>query len=175
MLSLIQTIDTNNNKQQENAKFSNRTYRIQDMKYVQHKNVDMTWDYQKSFLGSQLLQKSLKLGEEIIFFYVIITGLIHNLVKVFVRFIEFHVHIQPVLLNLINIGYQLFPHHINQSMPMLKTFTITKYLNITMIGSSWYSWTKRHYKLSFTTVVNWFFREFQLRRQNSLKWIGVVL
>ena len=45
MLLLLSTRDTNNNKRQENAKISNRHYHIQDIKYVQHKNVNMTWDY----------------------------------------------------------------------------------------------------------------------------------
>ena len=35
VLSLLYNIYTNNNKQQENAKFSNRHYHIQDIKYVQ--------------------------------------------------------------------------------------------------------------------------------------------
>ena len=37
MLSLLHTIYTKNNKQQENSKLSDRNYHIQDMKYVQHK------------------------------------------------------------------------------------------------------------------------------------------
>ena len=46
-LSLIHIRYTKNNKHQENAKFSNLNYHIQDIKYVQHKNVNMYWDYCK--------------------------------------------------------------------------------------------------------------------------------
>ena len=35
MLSSIYTIDTKNNKRQENS----------DIQHVQHKNINMTWDY----------------------------------------------------------------------------------------------------------------------------------
>ena len=45
VLSVIHTIGIKNNRRQENAKISNRHYHIQDIKYVQHKNVNMTWDY----------------------------------------------------------------------------------------------------------------------------------
>ena len=31
----------------KNAKFSNNNYIIQDIKYVQHKSVNMSWDYSK--------------------------------------------------------------------------------------------------------------------------------
>ena len=31
----------------ENSKYSNHNYHVQDIKYVQHKNVNMTWDYRK--------------------------------------------------------------------------------------------------------------------------------
>ena len=44
---LLHTIDTNNNKRQENDKLYNRHYHIQDIKDVQHKNVNMPWDYRK--------------------------------------------------------------------------------------------------------------------------------
>ena len=37
----------NNNKKQWNTKFSHRCYYIQDIKHVQHKNVNMTWGFQK--------------------------------------------------------------------------------------------------------------------------------
>ena len=47
MLLFLHTRDKNNNKQQENAKISNRHYHIQDIKDVQHKNINMTWYYQK--------------------------------------------------------------------------------------------------------------------------------
>ena len=43
----MNTRDTNNNKPQENDKISNRHYHIQDIKYVQHKNVNVTWYYWK--------------------------------------------------------------------------------------------------------------------------------
>ena len=44
VLSLPHTRDKNNNKQQENAKISNHHYHFQDIKDVQHKNVNATWD-----------------------------------------------------------------------------------------------------------------------------------
>ena len=47
VLLLIHTRDTKNKKQQENTKISNRNYHTQGIKYVQHKNVNMTWAYQK--------------------------------------------------------------------------------------------------------------------------------
>ena len=89
----------------------------------------------ESFLGTQLLQKSSKWEKEILLFLIIITGLIQNFIKVFVPFVGFHVHFQPMLLNLRNIGYQILIHNLNQGMPMLKIDNITKYLNITKIGS----------------------------------------
>ena len=46
MLLLLHTRDTNNNKRQENTKNSNRNYHIQYIKYVQHKNLNTSWDYQ---------------------------------------------------------------------------------------------------------------------------------
>ena len=57
-----------------------------------------------SFLGTQLLQKIFKREEGILFFCVIITELIQNLLMEFLKFDGFHVHVQPVMLNLINIG-----------------------------------------------------------------------
>ena len=45
VLSLIHNRDKKNNKRQENSNFSNHHYHIQDIKYVQHKNVKMTWYY----------------------------------------------------------------------------------------------------------------------------------
>ena len=89
-----------------------------------------------SFLVIQLLKKIYKWEEEISFFCIIISWLIQNLVKVFVPFVGFYVHVQPVFLNLINISIQIFIHHINQFMPVLKIVTIKKYLGITTIGSS---------------------------------------
>ena len=47
MLSLIYIRDIKNNKLQENEKFTKRNYNIQDIKDVQHKNVNMTWYYRK--------------------------------------------------------------------------------------------------------------------------------
>ena len=85
----------------------------------------MTWDY-RNFLGTQFLQKSLERQEEILFFRIIIKGLVQKLVKAFVRFVELYVHVQPVLINLINIFYQLLLHHINQDIPLLKIVTIKK-------------------------------------------------
>ena len=45
VLSLLHTRDKKNNKQQLKGKFSNHHYHIQDVKYVQHKNINMTWDF----------------------------------------------------------------------------------------------------------------------------------
>ena len=47
MLSFLYNRDTKNNKRQENAKMYNRHYHIKDIKYVQHKNINTTWDYWK--------------------------------------------------------------------------------------------------------------------------------
>ena len=47
VLSLLNTRDTENNKWQENAKFSNYNYHIQDINYVQHKKANMSWYYWK--------------------------------------------------------------------------------------------------------------------------------
>ena len=47
LLWLLHTIDKKSNKKQENYKFSNFQYHIQEIKDVQHKNVNMTWDYRK--------------------------------------------------------------------------------------------------------------------------------
>ena len=57
-LSFLRTRDRKNNKQQGNSKFYNRHHHIQNRKYVQNKNFNMTWDYIRSFLGTHLLQKS---------------------------------------------------------------------------------------------------------------------
>ena len=46
MLSLLHTIYKKKNKRQENVNISNRRYYIQDIKYVKHKNINMTWYYQ---------------------------------------------------------------------------------------------------------------------------------
>ena len=54
--------------------------------------------------------------------------MIHNMVKAFVRFVGFCLHVQNVLRNLINSGYQQYPYHLNQGMPMLKIVTIKKLL-----------------------------------------------
>ena len=84
----------------------------------------------KSLQGTQLLHKISKLEEEVLFFWIIITGLIQTLVQVSVQFVGFHVHVQPVFINLINIGYQLLLHNINQGMPVLKIVTLIKYLSV---------------------------------------------
>ena len=44
---LLHTIYRNINKQQGNANFFNRHYHNQYIKYVQHKNVKITWYYWK--------------------------------------------------------------------------------------------------------------------------------
>ena len=61
---------------------------------------------------------------EMILFRIIATGLMHNLVKVYVPFFGFRVHVQHVLLNLTNIGYQIVLHNLNKVMPVLKVVTI---------------------------------------------------
>ena len=60
-------------------------------------------------------------------------------------------------------------------MLVLKHFTIRKYLNITMIGSSWNSYTTRQPKLSLTTFMHWLFQQCQLISNNLLKSMGMVL
>ena len=137
------------------SSFSNRHYHIQDIKYVQHENVNMTWYYWK-FPRHPLSVENFKTQQGILFFHVITTGLIQNLVKLFVRLSVLRVYVQAMLTNLINIGYQLFLHHLNQSISMLKIVTIAKYLNITMIGSSCNSQTTRYLKFSLTTSVHSF-------------------
>ena len=47
VLFLLHTRGTNRNKLQENDIFYNLHYYIQDIKYVQHKNINMSWDYRK--------------------------------------------------------------------------------------------------------------------------------
>ena len=47
VLSFLHTRDTKNNKRQENAKFYNHNYHIQDIRDVQHKNINMSCDYWK--------------------------------------------------------------------------------------------------------------------------------
>ena len=47
VLSFINNRDTRNNKWQENSKYPNRQYHIQDIKNVQHKNLNVTWYYRK--------------------------------------------------------------------------------------------------------------------------------
>ena len=113
-------------------------YHIQYIKYVQQK-MSPCLGIIGSFLGSQLPQKISKREEEILFFLIIIKGLIQKMVNVFVTLVAIHVHVHPVFLNLINIGYQVVLYNINQGMPLLKIDTITKSLNITMIVSSWNS------------------------------------
>ena len=44
-LSLIHIRDTKNKKHQEKANFSHRNYHIKDIKYMQDKNVNISWDY----------------------------------------------------------------------------------------------------------------------------------
>ena len=134
MLLLLSTRDTNNNKRQENAKISNRHYHIQDIKYVQHKNINMTWDYHKFPRHPVAAEKFKMRGRNTIispYHYKVYPLLGKGVCK----FFGFHVRVQSIFLNLINKGYQLLPHHLNQGIPTLKIVTITKYLNITMIGS----------------------------------------
>ena len=47
MLLLLNIIDTKNKKIKENGNISNQSYHIQDIKDVQHKNINMSWDYWK--------------------------------------------------------------------------------------------------------------------------------
>ena len=44
---MLHTRDTNNNKCQKIAKFSNQHYHIQDIKNVQHKNSNISWYHRK--------------------------------------------------------------------------------------------------------------------------------
>ena len=76
----------------------------------------------------------MKLEEGIILLHIIITGYIQSLEKVFVKFFRFYVHIQSVLINLLKTGYQIVLHQLNLDMPVLITFTITKHLNVTIVG-----------------------------------------
>ena len=47
VLYLLHTRDKNNIKFQGNYKISNCRYHIKDIKYMQHKKVDMSWYYRK--------------------------------------------------------------------------------------------------------------------------------
>ena len=47
LLIVTHTRYTNNNKQQENEKFSDRSYHVQDIQDMKHKNINMSWDYRK--------------------------------------------------------------------------------------------------------------------------------
>ena len=47
VLSFIYNRDTSNNKRRGNYKFYHPHYHIQDIKYVQHKNINMSWYYWK--------------------------------------------------------------------------------------------------------------------------------
>ena len=60
VLSLLHTIDTKNNKQQENEKFSNPRYHVQDMKDVQHKNINMYWGC-RNFLRQPVAAEEFKM------------------------------------------------------------------------------------------------------------------
>ena len=115
LLSLLHTKDTNNKKWQENTEFSKWSLSNSRQKDVQHKNVNMDWDYRK-FPINPVASETPKWGDKIIFFCINITGLIQNVIKVFDLFVRFHVRVQPVLPNLINIGYQIFLHHLHQGM-----------------------------------------------------------
>ena len=133
MLSFFHTRYTNNNKQQVNVNLSNRNYHIQDIKNVQHKNVYITWDYRKFPSHPFAAENFETRGRNTIlshFRYRVGPELGKGICAIF----GFHVYVHPVLLNFINIGHQLLIHHMNQVIPMLKFITITKYLNITIIG-----------------------------------------
>ena len=73
VLSLIITRDTKKNEQQGNAKFSYRHYHIQDIKYVPHKNVNITLGYWK-FPRHLVTAESSKQKEEILFFGIALQG-----------------------------------------------------------------------------------------------------
>ena len=60
-------MDTKNNKRQETFKFFNRHYHIQDIKYAQHKNVNISWGYQR-FPCHKVAAETLKSEKGIIFF-----------------------------------------------------------------------------------------------------------
>ena len=84
VLSLLNTRNTNNNKRKKIPRFPTliitfKTYHTSIIKNSTCIGII------GSFLGTQLLQKSSKWEEEILFFRIIITGLIQNLVNVFLR------------------------------------------------------------------------------------------
>ena len=70
VLSLLHNKDTKNIKLKEHAKISNRRYQIQDIKDVQHKNVNITWDYLK-FPRHPVAAEKFKMrgGNTIIWYY----------------------------------------------------------------------------------------------------------
>ena len=86
---LLCTINIKNNDQQESAKISNCHYHIQDIKDVQHKNVNMNWGYLK-FPRHSVATEKFETGERntIIFYYHNITGLTQNLVEIFVQLVK---------------------------------------------------------------------------------------
>ena len=71
VLSLIHNRYTKNNKKQEHTTFYNSHYQIQYIKFVQHQNVNMTWDYQK-FHRHPVAAEISKREEKILFFQIII-------------------------------------------------------------------------------------------------------
>ena len=133
MLSLLHTRDSWNNKQQENSKFPNRHYHNKDIKYVQHKNLNITWYYWNFSRHPFAAEKFEKRGRNTIlshYDYRVDPKIGKSVCVIFV----FHVHVHPVFINLIHICYQLFLHYIKQFMPMLKIVAIKQFLKITMIG-----------------------------------------
>ena len=135
VLSFLHNRDTKNNKLQETAKFSTRNYHIQEIKKVQHKNINMYWDYMK-FTHHPVADEWYKMRESNITTSNHHYRVDQRLEKAFVPFIRLYVHVQTVFINLINNCYQIVLHQLNQDMLMLKTVTIKKYFGITTIGSS---------------------------------------
>ena len=108
-------------------KVSNRHYQIQGIKDVQHKNVNVTWDYWKFPRHPVAATKFKMRGRN--------TLILHyhyrvypELGKLILILVGFNGHVHPVFINLIKIGYQLLLHNLNQVLPMLK-FVILKYYN----------------------------------------------
>ena len=128
-----------------------------------------------SFLGTQFMRKISKREEYIIFYCIIITGLIQNLVNVFVQLFGFHLNFQPMLFNCINNGYQITCYQLNQYTPVLKTVTIKKRLGISTIGSSLNYQTIRHQKRNLTTLKNWLLQACKLISHDLLQLMGMVV
>ena len=72
-------------------KSPNYHYHIQNMKDVQHKNVNMTWYYRR-FPRHPVSEEKFEMRGRNTIFIIIISGLIQNFVNMFLKFIVFHVY-----------------------------------------------------------------------------------